>query len=342
MPSTVTLQDPYLIALYDRTKPSVAYRQSIESPVYRLSESMFGSLLASYVVGFIGLIAAQLAGPSLNHVMEEAVKVLLPNIQFASSNPNRMNEVMKILLPSIEYASISVAFAYLTASMYLSYHGGILTMHLPLSRLGFDFFLSLAQPFVFGFSMLFPGCFLVLLGLLLLAVSYRQYKGHRELAKSFYRLICKRQTSIDEETTRIQDSRENTFRKDFADLLKQKKYNALSGWKPVNKWVVILSIICCFVGLVIWYLTSGVLPKDLWLRQGWHLPENWLTAHLLITAQCVVVGCCLIGRGHKILKDRATFLYVRKRALISGEEDMNPMDQQFLELLVALDEKCKQ
>jgi len=314
MQSTVTLQDPYLIALYDRTKPSVAYRQSIESPVYRLSESMFGSLLASYVVGFIGLIAAQLAGP---------------------------NSIMRILLPSIQYASISVAFAYLTASLYLSYHGGILTMHLPLSRLGFDFFLSLAQPFVFGFSMLFPGCFLVLLGLLLLAVSYRQYKGHRELAKSFYRRICERQSSIDEETTR-EDGRDDAFREGFANLLKQKKYNALSGWKPVNKWVVILSIICCIVGLMVWYLISGVLPKDLWLRQGWHLPENWLRAHLLITAQSIVVGCCLIARGHKILKDRATFLYVRKRALISGEEDMNLMDQQFLQLLDALDTLCKQ
>jgi hypothetical protein len=310
MQSTVILEAS-LIELYQRTKPSVSYRQSIDSPVYRLSESMFGSLLASYVVGFIGLIAAQLAGP---------------------------NSVMRILLPSIQYASISVAFAYLTISLYLSYHGGILTMHLPLSRLGFDFFLSLAQPFVFGFSMLFPGCFLVLLGLLLLAVSYRQYKGHKELAKSFFDRIC--ESSIEEKTTR-EEGKENAFRKGFADLLKREDYNALSGWKPVNKWVVILSIICCIVGLVVWYLTSGVLPKNLWLRQGWHLPENWLRAHLLITAQSMLVGGCLIWRGHKILKDRATFLYVRKRSLVPGEEETNLMDQQFLQLLDAIDKLCK-
>lgn len=315
MQSNVTLDE-----LYQLTKPSVAYKQSIESPVYRLSESMFGSLLASYVVGFIGLIAAQLAGP----------------------NPNGVQEVLRVLLPGIQYASISLAFAYLTASLYLSYHGGILTMHLPLSRLGFDFFLSLIQPFVFGFSMLFPGSFLFLLGLLLLAVSYRQYKGHKELAKSFYRRICERQSSLDETTTREDVKDKDTFRKGFAKLLKQKEYKALSGWKPVNKWVVVLSIVCCIVGLAIWYLISGVLPKHLWLRQGWHLPENWRRAHLLITAQCILVGGCLMWRGHKILKDRATFLYVRRRSSVSGEENTNLMDQQYLKLLNALHKLCKQ
>jgi hypothetical protein len=338
MPPTENLQHQYLNQLYEHTKPSVAYRQSIESPVYRLSEAMFGSLLASYVVGFIGLIAAQLAGPSLNHVMEEAVRVLLPNIQFASSNPNRMEEVMRILLPSIQYASISVAFAYLTASMYLSYHGGILTMHLPLSRLGFDFFLALAQPFVFGFSMLFPGCFPVLLGVLLLAVSIRQYKGHKELSKSFFNRICHRQPPIDDRA----NGRENAFRSAFANLLKQRNYEALSGWRPVNIVVVIFSITIFIVGLFVWYLISGVLPKDLWLRQGWHLPENWLRAHLLITAQSVLVSSCLIWRGHKILINRATFLYARKRQLVPGEEETNEMDQQFRHLIVALDEKCKE
>jgi Transcription elongation factor, N-terminal len=152
--------------LYKRAKPSVAYKQAIESPVYRISELMFGSLLASYVLGFISLIAAHLA------------------------NPNAYG-FMGILLPNIQYASISIIFAYLTASFYLSYHAGILTMyHRPLARLGFDFALSLAQPVCFGFSMLFPVWLPILLGVILLAGRYRQDSEHKGLADSFFYRIC--------------------------------------------------------------------------------------------------------------------------------------------------------
>jgi hypothetical protein len=355
MQSTGPLADPYLEALYQRTKPSLVYRQSLESPVYRLSESMFGSLLASYVVGFIGLIAAQLAGPSLGDVIP-IMKALLPGVEIAGPSPNQVMNVMKVLLPSIQYAFVSVAFAYLTASLYLTYHAGILTMQLPLSRLGFDFALSIVQPFFFGFSMLFPGWFPVLLGVLLLAVSFRQYRGHRELAASFFRRICKRQLSIDEEVSR-EEVNDEDFRKNFANLLKKKEYNELSGWKSANGLVIIFSVIIILCGLAIWYLVSGVLPKDLWLRQGWHLPENWLSAQLLVTAESILVGCFVIWRGHQILRDRSTFLYVKTRSsaridevekadikatVAPGEEETNRMDRQFKILLEALNESCKQ
>jgi len=210
-------------------------------------------------------------------------------------------------------------------------------MPLPRSRLGFDFFLSLVQPVFFGFSLSFPACFPVLLGALLLAVSIRQYTGHKELSKSLFNRICQRQPPIDYRA----NGKEDAFRKSFAKLLKQRDYEALSGWRPVNIMVVIFSIVILIVGLVVWYLTSGVLPKDLWLRQGWHLPENWLRAHLLITAQSVLVSGCLVWRGHKILLNRAAFLYARKSSLVPGEKETNEMDEQFQQLLAVLDEKCK-
>jgi hypothetical protein len=307
MQPTGNLLDPYLNELYQRTKPSTAYRQSIESPVYRLSEAMFGSLLASYVIGFIGLIASQLAELHKNGV----INVPLSAIQYTN-----------ILLPGIQYTFISVAFAYLTASLYLTYHAGILTMHLPLSRLGFDFALSLAQPICFGFSMLFPELFPVLLGVLLLAVCYRQNNGHKELARSFFNYICERQSSGEEKFDRDEvtdEGKVEAFRENFAALLEnKKKYKELSGWRPVNSRVKIFSLLIILVGLAIWYLVPDQLKIDSWLRENWHLPPDSLWsrlpwAQLPITVESVLVGYFVIWRGRGILRDRATFLYIRKR-----------------------------
>lgn len=347
MQSTGNLQDPYLNELYRHTKPSTAYRQSIESPVYRLSEAMFGSLLASYVIGFIGLIASQLVEL---HQKSGVMNVPLSGIQYTN-----------VLLTGVQYTFISVAFAYLTASLYLTYHAGILTMHLPLSRLGFDFALSLAQPICFGFSMLFPGWFPVLLGVLLLAVCYRQNHGHKELARSFYKYICERQSSGEEKFDRDEvtdEGKAETFREDFATLLEdKKKYKELSGWRPVSIRVKIFSLLIILVGLAIWYLAPGESTIDSWLRENWHLPpdSHWEQLHweqLSITVESLLVGCFVIWRGHGILRDRATFLYVRKRAatktkkadkassktpVAPTEEEMSQVNQQFIELLDALD-----
>src|SRR5690348_6251871 len=98
------------------TQPSDAYQQASKSLVYRLSEQMFGSLLASYGLGFLGFLALH-----------------------ATSAKGAWHAVTL----TVVYLSISLTYAYATVGLYLTYHAGILTMHhMPLENLRYDFFLA--------------------------------------------------------------------------------------------------------------------------------------------------------------------------------------------------------
>ena len=121
---------------------------------------MFGSLLASYVLGFIGFsapkAAAVFAGGSL--------KVLFPEV--------------------LTYLLISMTFAYLTAGLYISYHVGILTMpHLPFSNLRWDFMVALLQAVLFGFSMLLPLWLPIWISFVLFAALARQRREHKDFVR---------------------------------------------------------------------------------------------------------------------------------------------------------------
>lgn len=143
------------------SRPSQAYSQATGSLVYRLSELTFGSLLAAYSLGFVGAIAAH-----------------WNDLSFHGS--------WGILLLSVQYASISITFAYLTTSFYLTYHAGILTMpQMPLYDLRVDFTLAIVQAVIFGFSLLRPWSFSILLALNFYVTGYRQRREYDELAK-FY------------------------------------------------------------------------------------------------------------------------------------------------------------
>jgi len=124
-------------------KPTDAYARASTSLDYRLSELMFGSLLASFVLGFLSFPAAKTNG---------------------QITPNWSAGVQ--IAPSL---FISIAYAYLTAGLYVSYHAGILTMHhMPLRYISLDFLLALGQGIAFGVSMLFPVLFPGAVGLTIL------------------------------------------------------------------------------------------------------------------------------------------------------------------------------
>ena len=143
---------------YGLTPPSKAHREAIGSVVYRLSELMFGSLLASYVLGFIGFSAPKTAAA------------------FADGN-------IVVLYPEVlTYLFVSMSFAYLTAGLYISYHAGILTMpHLPFSNLRWDYLIALLHSVLFGISMLLPLWLPLCVGFVVLFAIMRQYGEYKEL-----------------------------------------------------------------------------------------------------------------------------------------------------------------
>lgn len=147
----------------DLPSPSVAYHQAFESPVYRLSELMFGSLLAAYVLGFIGFAAV-----------------------YSTPSSEPITDILQLIVNRAPFFFISITFAYVTAGFYVTYHAGILTMHhMPLENLSYDFALALSQALLFGISMLHPLGFPVLLAVALTLAVLRQWQEHRALAESF-------------------------------------------------------------------------------------------------------------------------------------------------------------
>lgn len=145
--------------------PSDAYTKNSSSYTYRISELIFGSLLASYVLGFLNVSTG-----------------IVSEVQFPSS-PQSFSPYYQLL----SSVSISVSFALLTASSYVSYHNSILTMpSIKVGNLRVDFLLAISQAILFGFSMLFPHTFLLWLGVSLWFILFRQRDLLAELALMMY------------------------------------------------------------------------------------------------------------------------------------------------------------
>lgn len=122
-------------------KPSDAYNQAVASPIYRLSELMFGSLLASYVLGFVGFAAGKIA----SHPSDYAIP--------AAGSWEFLQHMLTLFVGLLPYLFVSLTYAYATAGLYLSYHTGILLMdHWPFKSLRLDFALALSQAFFLGVS----------------------------------------------------------------------------------------------------------------------------------------------------------------------------------------------
>jgi len=133
-------------------RPSVAYSEACASYSSRISELIFGSLLASYILGFMNF-GAQVKAP----------------------------------FSFIELMIISLTFSCLTAGFYMTYHNSILTMpNVPISDLTTDFLIALLQAVTFGISMIKPSYFAGCLGMLLALVFWRQQAKSRRLGQFFY------------------------------------------------------------------------------------------------------------------------------------------------------------
>jgi hypothetical protein len=203
--------------------PSAAYKDATDSPVYRLSELMFGSLLAAYVLGFLGFAAGHAAGA-----------------------------FRETLLAWAPYLFVSVTYAYFTAGLYVSYHAGILTMdHMPLGRLRFDFMLALSQAVAFGFAMLAPVWFPATIAFSLLVSVLRQGHEHTKHVDRFYQ-------PSPADYRRDRDESHTAFRKQFDELLK--KYPSLKGWEPVSPWKYVQVVGLVSLSAVVQSAIDGRIP----------------------------------------------------------------------------------
>jgi hypothetical protein len=117
--------------------PSNAYNRNRSTLIYTLSEAVFASLLAAYLVGFAS---------SISGVKIPDSYVALPWLGMG----------LKLLL-LIQLALVSLSFALLTTSLYIKYHMAILTMPTyNLDKLLRDFFFAVFPAIGFGFCLYCP------------------------------------------------------------------------------------------------------------------------------------------------------------------------------------------
>jgi hypothetical protein len=161
--------------------PSASYATAAQSAVYRLSELMFGSLLATYALGFIGAVAA-VDSTKQHELPIEAIVRLLPTSASWLPSETFLLSAAATVFRSLDFLLISLCFSYLTAALYIGYHSGLLTMpQIPLKRLRWDFAIALSQAACFGVSMLVPALFPFLVSLALLVALIRQWYEVRKL-----------------------------------------------------------------------------------------------------------------------------------------------------------------
>src|SRR5947208_5091663 len=198
---------------------------------------MFGSLLASYVLGFIGFSAPRAA----DAFKSESLQILYPEV--------------------LTYLFISVAFAYITAGLYISYHAGILTMpHLPFSNLRWDFMVALLQAILFGLSMLLPLWLPIWVSCVLFAALARQRREYKDLEMSLKEIFSPirlgnqissggRITLRDNELQK----REREYSRHFHKLFYEELDNTqtLKSWWRVSRDVHYRAILLMVAGCVI-------------------------------------------------------------------------------------------
>lgn len=185
--------------------PSSNYEKNKSTFAYRLSESVFGSLLASYILGFIGAVAVYLQSPEkfrITSLSQKALQEVLstPKLTVQDlaqlfgvervSDDASINTLSRItLFPDsaiiLQYLLISFLFSIFTAVVYFNYHQSILYLSSDQRKSSLDFLLSVLIGVCFGGALLFPMFVMFALGLLTLSTLFRK----RALLKEYWRYI---------------------------------------------------------------------------------------------------------------------------------------------------------
>lgn len=284
--------------------PSANYQEATRSGVYRLSELMFGSLLASYVLGFVGAAIAQpvaLTSLPIASLLQAAGQWL----GFALSAPTP-------IIAATDFLFMSLAFSYLTAGLYISYHAGVLTMpHMPLGRLSWDFVVALSQAVCFGFSLLLPPAFPSLFGLAVISALSRQ-----QLESTKLRQYLASQISLPRPAGRgVEELKRERLVKVTAALAANRQ--ALSGWTAPSFRIWFVTTLLLLSGPLLW-ATSASWPEGAAIGAP--------IIHILTTVFIVIIGHSMLAKNGPLL--------IRPE---NGREDvLNELDRSAKDLQVAL------
>lgn len=176
-------------------RPSSNRDANKQTFAYRLSELVFGSLLASYVLGFISFAAVYVQPSAKYHFKikepDELISAIAANPMLTMGDLAKKFSIdatdqglyVNLLLKTIfsinilmifQQLLISVLFAAFTALLYVNYHQSILYLSADQRKSSNDFILAIGVGISFGVSMIFPLSTIFWLGLLSVFVFRRR------------------------------------------------------------------------------------------------------------------------------------------------------------------------
>lgn len=157
-------------------RPSHNYSHNIATFYYRISELMFGSLLASYILGFIAFAAVLHLPPRPDGLPNQISDALVDALTLHSFG-------LWVFLQNIV---ISILYSSFTALLYVNFHQSIVYMALDQRKASYDFFIATLIGITFGISMVFPQSVIFWLGVLTLLAFIRKIT----LLKEYGRHVC--------------------------------------------------------------------------------------------------------------------------------------------------------
>lgn len=176
-------------------RPSANRERNRGTFSYRLSELIFGSLLASYLLGFIAFVSITVLPASTYRFVAKDPEKLVYDVAGKELTMRTLAEVFKLettdqglhvnlllkimqtpaILIVLQQLSISVLYAAFTALLYVNFHQSILYLSTDQRKSALDFILAMAIGVCFGLSSIFPLSTLFWLAVLTLLVFRRRH-----------------------------------------------------------------------------------------------------------------------------------------------------------------------
>jgi hypothetical protein len=247
---------------------------------------MFGSLLASYVLGFITFAAAYLQTPAAGLVILPKAKTipgtalvkdgsldlekmanLLSVIGVEDGEPHT-NLILQIIvswkfLPILQHFLISFLFSIFTALLYVNFHQSILHLARDRSKSSWDFLIAILIGISFGFSMIFPFSVVFWVGALTVLVLIRKraelvgYWVHigEEVAKSAD-LAVPSESNASQRAER--DRKLNSIIAEIKAPLATTDNPVLKSWKHAGRYYVWAAGLTMTIVPFLWFLFDFV------------------------------------------------------------------------------------
>ncbi|HEV7738085.1 MAG TPA: hypothetical protein VGO47_12020, partial [Chlamydiales bacterium] len=328
-----------------KKQPFLADFPSIHSPsynrdtnrttfAYRLSELVFGSLLASYVLGFIAFASVylqpatkfQVTPRNPNELMSkilglEKLKDITALLSFETVDQSiHINLMLQTVFSwnivlLFQQLFISLLFSAYTALLYVNFHQSILYLSTDHRKSSVDFMLAIAIGISFGLSMIFPLSTIFWLGLLtvgvfrrrrILLLEYSDYVAFKITEEAHIKLDSG-STPGDEKATR--ERVVGPIRKEVEEALRSSSHDVVKSWVSAARkvwWAVGFMIVIPLIPLAleIWSILSNLFSgKD--LTGAVEYPsQEWLKTLVSVnTLFCFAASAFLLRRQYDATRD---------------------------------------